>query len=529
MTPIKYKKWDSFTEDMRSVIGRVKPDTRVRRYEDLFEFSCWGQKNVHGYMEPLLIANIRVLKDLNIATYNVEEFAHYGLNGAEPTSAGGIVDIDLSLKESVLSIIELEHPTAFLAVDEQGNLFCPFDLMNNRPWATGGHENVCHTIIQTYNYMLTKGELRFGFFSNYDYTCFLRRTVDDHNDEVLEISPFFKSKDVRLPLMYFLLLVFECGQDRYLKRGTLSDITIPVDVLSNEVVAPKEPVQLQEGGEPAFGGLQVGTTLPNGVTVTSTQEMMLGLPNFTLEAPNRIMLASSEKQITYLSNIWGMKLMWKQMDLFGLPRNFTDYTLENLQQMITLEITVYHLLKSFWGYLVPDFFYFGHDVAGLWVFVTLYEGVPLDLVKRLRKWTEFPEDIMRKAYENLCSLHKHGIIHGNVSPRSALYREKDGNVLWTDFEFSTILSEETAAEWHRLEAGDFAEFKHKFGAFSNVPPTTTTSTIPMMDEELDSSKQSTTTAAALSVTEEEPETSTQPSTPQVDTATSHKRPKLNPS
>ena len=47
-----------------------------------------------------------------------------------------------------------------------------------------------------------------------------------------------------------------------------------------------------------------------------------------------------------------------------------------------------------------------------------------------------------KARRSLIRLHSLGVIHGDVALRNILFRETDGAVLWIDFEFASIMTNE---------------------------------------------------------------------------------------
>ena len=46
----------------------------------------------------------------------------------------------------------------------------------------------------------------------------------------------------------------------------------------------------------------------------------------------------------------------------------------------------------------------------------------------------------------ITALHHNGVIHGDAVIRNALFRERDGQVLWIDFEFATVINPESSKE-----------------------------------------------------------------------------------
>lgn len=129
-------------------------------------------------------------------------------------------------------------------------------------------------------------------------------------------------------------------------------------------------------------------------------------------------------------------MVWRQLDIYGVPRNRRNYPLSVLERMVTTEIQVYMHLRDLWGTLVPHFKYFGYDWSMLWVFVTTYEGISLSTIVKNKGGLTF---VMKsKAMESLQQLHDHGVVHGDAEMSNVLWRERDQRAIWVDFELSQI-------------------------------------------------------------------------------------------
>ena len=88
-----------------------------------------------------------------------------------------------------------------------------------------------------------------------------------------------------------------------------------------------------------------------------------------------------------------------------------------------------------------------NDVAMLWVTVTSYEGVSAARLKQSGTLDQAALDEIRiSARQALQRIHEQGVLHGDVAPRNALFRERDGKVLWIDFQSAKVFNDSLEEE-----------------------------------------------------------------------------------
>ena len=112
------------------------------------------------------------------------------------------------------------------------------------------------------------------------------------------------------------------------------------------------------------------------------------------------------------------------------------------------EVGVYHFLgheagaggAQVQGEVVPKFLMRGPDVGFIWAVATSYEGVSLETLQSQAeaKGEELAGEIQERALGALAALHRCGVLHAQVELRHAVWREKDGAVLWVDLAESRI-------------------------------------------------------------------------------------------
>jgi hypothetical protein len=144
-------------------------------------------------------------------------------------------------------------------------------------------------------------------------------------------------------------------------QGRVSTVVLDVEIKGYDINSQGAPIS-SESSQTAGGVFSVGS-IQGGFLVTRTSDQ-LGITSLSLHADSTI-LASSSKENTFRSEVLGMDLVWKQIDAYGLPKHFSDFSLEVLDEMILSEIAAYQHLRAYWGILVPEFVYFGHDTASL--------------------------------------------------------------------------------------------------------------------------------------------------------------------
>jgi serine/threonine protein kinase len=179
-------------------------------------------------------------------------------------------------------------------------------------------------------------------------------------------------------------------------------------------------------------------TVVAGIAFTTTAEA-LGIESLTLRATKQSqIIATSDKSTTFRVTLDQQDLVWRQLDIYGVPRHVSELILRQLQLMAIREITAYAHLRLQWGVLLPRLYYFGQDFNMFWTLVTSYEGRSLDIVSREENGLKFA--VKQRARASLKQLHDSGVIHGDVALRNALLRDSDGAILWVDFEFASVRS-----------------------------------------------------------------------------------------
>jgi len=182
-----------------------------------------------------------------------------------------------------------------------------------------------------------------------------------------------------------------------------------------------------------------------------------------LTQPGTKVLTCSDKSTTFRGTVGGRDLVWRQIDVVGLPKH-TEFSTEALEDMVMRELAAYDRLRPVWRNVVPEALGFFQDFNSLWVMVTTYEGVSLaELVKVQGGLTA---EVKAKAVEALHALHARGVVHGDAELRNAVFREADGKVLWVDLEFASLRPDGDADEWEREAEADLQELED---ALADVP------------------------------------------------------------
>ena len=172
----------------------------------------------------------------------------------------------------------------------------------------------------------------------------------------------------------------------------------------------------------------------HGFTIQSSTEA-LGVDS-RFRQPDAQVLASSGKSTTFRGTIHDRDLVWRQMDVDGLPRH-TEWTTDALKEAAERELEAYAHLGAEWGRLVLELVFFGPDVNSLWVTTTTYEGVSLRELKH-RSGGRPDAAVKHAALEALRALHTCGVVHGDADLRNAVWRDNGGAVLWVDLERATV-------------------------------------------------------------------------------------------
>ena len=148
------------------------------------------------------------------------------------------------------------------------------------------------------------------------------------------------------------------------------------------------------------------------------------------------MLWESDKPHARRVTVNGRDLVAKIVDFYRTPRH-TGWSAETLFELEWAEVRGYHALKALQGRFGPESLYHGSDLNHLWAtVVTTYEGVSLYALVDQRG--KVPHGAKARAKVALQAMHGGGVLHGDIALRNAVWRERDGAVLWVDLERSKL-------------------------------------------------------------------------------------------
>ena len=289
-----------------------------------------------------------------------------------------------------------------------------------------------------------------------------KRTLDAGNQEVTFVTRWYSwDKDARLALCNFMRLAMEMkgGKVRMGKTGgplpLLNTLNQEHERESEERKTRNRERRAAEGVRPVLDRT-AKSTKSSSVTERRTTKEVLGTHLYCL--PDKTTLARTSKSLVSRATVNGRDLVWKTVDFYGLPQH-SDFTAEDLEDFMDTELFVYHKLSNLQGRVIPKFVFCGSDLNAMWAFVTTYEGE--DLAKLAARDSLTCEDC-DKAYSALTALHEAGVLHGDVALRNAVRRERDGAVLWIDFEQSQVSHDVDPAEFHALAQKELDELKMCF-------------------------------------------------------------------
>ena len=317
-------------------------------------------------------------------------------------------------------------------------------------YSKGGEREVVDPVDPSKTIKVRVG-VKYGYITNYDAWCFARLTTDAHPTEpnatiqVLQLSPFYSVKDARLAFAYFLRLAMEDGE-RTVPLATeplpMAEATTTNAAASAAAHAPSSSSAAAAAAAPPAPRRRRSSLIDKfnpfksavmqGVELTTTEDAT-GLSSLFLGVFGEV-LVSSDKSTTFRGVVNGRDLVWRQFDVYGLPRH-TEWSIEALEDALDRELEAYVHLRSQWRRLVPEFVYVGIDINTLWVFVTTYEGVSL---RALSDKGLLDDETKRRALESLQALHEAGVVHGDAQLRNVVRRETDGALLWVDLEMATV-------------------------------------------------------------------------------------------
>lgn len=424
--PVKLVQWEGFQAEIVALLESVA-DKNAERVVDVVDAEHTvvnHETTVHGLLENIVRHTGKVLREaLGDASLQIT------VGITKLTRPGGIPDILVSHQDRVIFVIELKRPSV------------QFDRVKN-PWdhdvAAETRGNTLVSTLQTYTYMLTKGDLKYGCFTNYNNWVFLRRTIVE-GKEVLEVSAIHDRSQARRALATMIYLGLQSA------RAALATALPPGAGLGEFMDSNNDGEEEEE--DDAATGRRGGTDdaffrSGNSVAGLRFTKTSVELPTRSLSVHAREfseLLSCSEKACTFRYRSGETDLVWRQLDVYGLPRNHSDYPLSVLRDFTVRELKAYAHLRSDWGTLVPEFVYFGQDLGMLWVLVTKYVGESLK--KLAADGNGLAAKIKDKARRALIELHKRGVIHGDPLLQNVVFRVSDGRALWLDFELSTLQNE----------------------------------------------------------------------------------------
>lgn len=278
---------------------------------------------------------------------------------------------------------------------------------------------------------------------------FMRRNRNSEGKDILEISKVYRGDEASIALAAFIFEAYVYSNGGNTPPGFDDHVLSMRDRASDdkkkdyEFPPPssgygeyKGNLPLQQGqGHSASGAFKKGANI-DGIVVTTTYDA-LGVPNLSLNEESNIICVSQRGCTSRYQD-----MVWKDYDVYGLPKSSNDYPLEAIEYMVTTELRVYAHLRNVWGDLIPRFVYFGHDVASVWVLVTSYEGKSLSRIVDEKGGLSL--SIKRNAQRSLMRLHALGVLHGDIALRNFLLREGDDKVLLIDFGLSAFVTEDNA-------------------------------------------------------------------------------------
>jgi hypothetical protein len=358
--PMRFEKWEGFRVVMDALHTRVTG--KVVRNVDIMLSTAQQTSGEYEF------ATQEVVFVILLAVFNMLEACgelagvKIGQNEKTENASGGIPDKVALFNGIPVFIGEYKRPTV------------TFDA-GSCPWLQSMRvdNNLLATILQTYSYLVTKGYMVYGFFTNYDHWVFVRRVHGNNGEEVLELTEMFDRNNALLALATFMVTVYQnaIGVQTPPQPETppLPEPAVDDEEDQNPRANPPPPIvrriilmpgtgmsggQLVEGSDDgSFFSLATNVA---GFQFT-TSKRALGIENLSVATlPNSEVISSSDKACTLRYRDGnGRDLVWRQMDVYGLPRSSSDFALPILEKMVVAEIKAYMHLREWWGNLVPRF------------------------------------------------------------------------------------------------------------------------------------------------------------------------------
>ena len=415
--------------------------------------------------------------------------------GTPASTEGGICDdcavLPVDGGEDVVYIGELKRPMVQFLVEAQGQPMHPVDayrLADNAPYGmVTTANNVRNVVEQAFAYLYLKPgrpqpdpsgpflACKYAYMTNLKHVFFAQRLVRG-GKEVLQLSPFYaRELDARLAFAYFVQLAMADG-DRAVPRAAAAVLVRRAVVQQQRQAAQASSSAGTSAAPPPQSsqskvGYWVGRKVA-GFTLTDTREA-LGV-DALVTLPRQELVARSGKSATYRGTVGGRDLVWRQMDVYKLPKR-TEFSEDVLEDMLCRELAAYAHLRPVWRELVPELVYVGNDFGPLWVTTTTYEGESLQAVADRGALTE---ETRTKAVEALRQLHALGVVHGDPALRNAVWRESDRRVLWVDLEMAHLRREGTGRgscgggdeAWQAAAEAELRAFEEALAQVQLPPP-----------------------------------------------------------
>ena len=398
--------------------------------------------------------------------------------GSKKPKGTGITDEYMTVEQQSVprgvEVTEYKHPGVRFhtegSVADLAKLPPPSEGENGR----GPEGNVLKSLIQTYTYMVSDkaNAVKYGALSNWDFWLFFMRVVEN-GEEVVYVSQWYHRDHARLAWAYFITLAAAPQVDDNQRGETapIPDWLLPKEKDHKDEDGDKDergrPRRTSTGGGSGFTkkGLSGGPSaaLEELYPDTTTAEA-LGVPALLWIQPFE-MLSLSDKSHARRVKVNGRDLVAKIVDFYGTPGH-TEWSQQDLYELEWNEVRAYHHLLALQGTVVPQFLYHGSDLNHLWATaVTSYEGV--SLARIVNDGGQLPAGARTRTLDALRALHAAGLLHGDVALRNAVWRERDGAVLWVDFERAEI----KGADVDEAEFGERAlcEEKVALNMFKDVP------------------------------------------------------------
>jgi len=358
----------------------------------------------------------------------------------------------LGLEGRLRGIGEFKSQTVLLETDKgMWQVFDETVAQQRPPTGVTGFRNTISLLVQTFTYAFEE-EVEYFFMMNWHWWAFAKRTLVANNEEVVLVTRWYKwDQDARLALCNFMRLTMETAEDGGgLKQGVTGG-TLPLLNSLNEE-REKERARLREAAleDDRTRRSQPGQRpiAPRAAKSSDNVTTKEALGTYLFNLPNRTTISRSTKSTVSRGLVAGKELVWKTVDFYGTPHH-SEFTGEDLNTFMDTEIAVYAKLKALQGRVIPEFVFCGSDLNSMWVFVTTYEGRSLSALSELG---ELRQEDMDRARDALMRIHDEGVLHGDVALRNAVRRERDGAVLWVDFEASRVAGDDVDASVFHVEA-----------------------------------------------------------------------------